>query len=143
MLVNEQLKKLRQRLNLSCKEFGQKIGYAQSTVSQAESAIAPYDRGVNHRFVVSVANAFGVNEKWLTRGTGPMFKEEAAERPAAKAEERKDDSSVSIAAEGVNIAIEQCFKLALSLMNKTDKECLCKLAWAVLIACDQEEGVKK
>ena len=68
--MNERIKKLRKALDLTQREFGERIGVKPNT-------IAPYEIGRNQPIdaVVSlICREFDVNETWLRTGKGEMFK---------------------------------------------------------------------
>ncbi len=67
--MNERIKKLRKALDLTQREFGERIGVKPNTV-------ATYEIGRNQPIdaVVSlVCREFNVNETWLRTGEGEMF----------------------------------------------------------------------
>lgn len=67
--MNERIRKLRRYLDLTQKEFGERIGVKGNTV-------ATYEGGRNDPIdsVVSlICKEFGVNEAWLRTGEGEMF----------------------------------------------------------------------
>ncbi len=67
--MNERLKQLRQYLNLSQNEFGEKIFFTQNHVSSLESG----RRSLSDRNINTICNTFGVNEDWLRNGAGEMM----------------------------------------------------------------------
>lgn len=67
--MNERLKQLRQYLQLSQKEFGDKIFITQNHVSSLESG----RRTVPERTLKIICSTFGVNEEWLKTGEGEMM----------------------------------------------------------------------
>ena len=67
--MNERIKKLRKALDLTQREFGERIGVKGNTIAQ-------YELGRNEPIdaVLSlICREFRVNEKWLREGTGEMF----------------------------------------------------------------------
>ncbi len=67
--MNERLRKLRKALDLTQREFGERIGVKGNTIAQ-------YELGRNEPIdaVLSlICREFRVNEKWLREGTGEMF----------------------------------------------------------------------
>lgn len=73
--MNERIKKLRKHLDLTQKEFGERLGIKGTT-------IANYELGRNEPIdaVISlICREFNVNEEWLRNGTGEMFMELDAE----------------------------------------------------------------
>ena len=68
-LLNERIKKLRKALDLTQREFGERIGVKGNTIAQ-------YELGRNEPIdaVLSlICREFRVNKKWLREGTGEMF----------------------------------------------------------------------
>lgn len=69
--MNERIRKLRKHLDLTQREFAEKIGVKQNTVAQYEMG-----RNVPIDSVISlICREFNVNEEWLRNGTGEMFVE--------------------------------------------------------------------
>lgn len=69
--MNERIRKLRRHLDMTQREFGDRIGVKQNTVAQ-------YEMGRNTPIdsVISlICREFNVNEEWLRNGTGEMFVE--------------------------------------------------------------------
>lgn len=67
--MNERLKELRIKLNISQDEFGKKIGVKRSHVSSMESG----SRRINERMIKDICREFRVSEIWIKTGEGPMF----------------------------------------------------------------------
>lgn len=67
--MNKRLRTLRKTLNLTLKEFGEKIGRAPNTIRNYESGI----RNIDNRTIKIICSMFNVNEKWLLNGSGKMF----------------------------------------------------------------------
>lgn len=67
--MNERLKNLRKTLNLTQKEFGEKIGVTNFTISDIEKGkLSLTERNQN-----LICEKFNVNKEWLENGTGEMF----------------------------------------------------------------------
>lgn len=69
--MNERIRKLRKHLDLTQREFGERLGIKGTT-------IANYELGRNEPLdaVLSlICREFNVNEEWLRNGTGEMFVE--------------------------------------------------------------------
>lgn len=69
--MNERIRKLRKHLDLTQREFGERLGIKGTT-------IANYELGRNEPIdaVISlICREFNVNEEWLRTGTGEMFVE--------------------------------------------------------------------
>ena len=72
MSINDRVREVRNALNLTQKEFGQKITLAQTYLSQIEKG----DRDVTEKIFKIICLQFSVNEEWLRTGTGEMFVED-------------------------------------------------------------------
>lgn len=60
---------IRTSLNLTQKDFGNKIGLKPSTISDIE-----HNRcGITERAIIAICSRFNINEQWLRFGTGNMF----------------------------------------------------------------------
>ena len=71
--MNERVKELRKKLDLSGEKFGERLGVGRSAISDIE-------RGRNNlteQMIISICREFKVNEDWLRYGTGEMFKEKS------------------------------------------------------------------
>lgn len=67
--MNERIRKLRKHLDLTQREFADRIGVKQNTVAQYEMG-----RNVPIDSVISlICREFNVREEWLREGTGEMF----------------------------------------------------------------------
>lgn len=71
MEIYERIKFLRNNLNLTQTDFGEKIGLKQNTIGQIETGL----RGVTDRTILLISQTFNVNEEWLRNGTGEIFLE--------------------------------------------------------------------
>lgn len=71
LTINERVKFVRNELNLTQKEFGEKITVAQTYLSQIEKG----DRNVTAKILKIICSEFNVNEEWLNSGTGEIFVE--------------------------------------------------------------------
>lgn len=67
--MNTRIKKLRNSLNLSQKEFGAKIGLKPTSMCDIENGRC----NINERVIISICAKFNVNEEWLKYGRGEMF----------------------------------------------------------------------
>ena len=82
--MNERIRKLRRTLDLTQKEFGDRIGVKGNT-------IATYEAGRNEPIdsVISlICREFNVNEAWLRKGEGEMFAPAPTSALEALAQER-------------------------------------------------------
>ena len=67
--MNERIKKLRKALDLTQREFAERIGMKSNTIATYEMGRAiPSDPAINN-----ICKEFGVNEAWLRTGDGTMF----------------------------------------------------------------------
>lgn len=70
--IAERIKEVRKSVNLTQREFAERIGAKQNTVAQYEiGRNAPIDPVIN-----SICREFGVNEIWLRTGEGEPFQKE-------------------------------------------------------------------
>ncbi len=69
MTLNERIRELRKQLCLSQKDFAEKIGISQRSVSWSEQP----NNNVPDSTIKSICMAFGVNEEWLRYGTEPIY----------------------------------------------------------------------
>jgi transcriptional regulator with XRE-family HTH domain len=67
--VNERVRQVRNALNLTQKDFGDKITLAQTYLSQIEKG----NRNVTEKIFKIICHEFNVNEEWLRTGDGEMF----------------------------------------------------------------------
>ena len=73
--ISQNLKKVRVALGLNQKEFGEKIGYKQNTVSESEKRTGSIEdkRSISLRYLEAVIKHYHVNQKFLETGEGEMF----------------------------------------------------------------------
>lgn len=64
--MNERIKKIRKRLELSQEEFGGKIKITRSSVSKLEKG----ENNPSDQTIALICKEFGVNEVWLRTGEG-------------------------------------------------------------------------
>lgn len=69
--MNKRVKELRKYLNLTQDEFGNKLGVANSSISNIEKN----RYGITDQMIKLMVKEFGVNENWLRTGDGEMFPE--------------------------------------------------------------------
>lgn len=67
--MNSRIRELRKTLGLSQKDFAQKIGLKQNSVSYMEKDGAT----VTEQNIKTICSQFSVNEGWLRTGSGKMF----------------------------------------------------------------------
>jgi len=70
--INERIKILRKNINLTQKEFAQKICVSTSFQTLTELN----QKKVLPRHIKLIVTAFGVNEQWLRTGEGEMFEKD-------------------------------------------------------------------
>lgn len=92
--MNERIKKLRKMLDLTQREFGERIGVKGNTIAQ-------YELGRNEPIdaVISlICREYGVSEEWLKNGSGEMFEDVPEEDvySRAAAEALKNDDALAI-----------------------------------------------
>lgn len=69
--MNKRIRELRKALNLSQKEFADKIGLKQNAISYMEKDGST----VTEQNIKTICSQFSVNENWLRTGDGKMFLE--------------------------------------------------------------------
>lgn len=69
--MNNRIRKLRKTLNLSQKEFAQKIGLKQNAISYMEKNGST----ITEQNIKNICSQFSVNENWLRTGSGNIFLE--------------------------------------------------------------------
>lgn len=69
--MNNRVRELRKTLNLSQKEFAERIGLKQNAISYMEKSGAT----VTEQNIKTICSQFSVNENWLRTGSGRMFLE--------------------------------------------------------------------
>lgn len=70
--INKRIKELRNRLNLTQDDFGERIGLSKSGISNIENGT----RSVSERHIKLISNIFGVSEDWLKTGIDPITEAE-------------------------------------------------------------------
>lgn len=68
--MDERIKKLRKSLDLTQREFAERIGSSQNVLANYESG----RRNPSNAVINNICKEFNVNEEWLRNGTGEMFK---------------------------------------------------------------------
>lgn len=69
--MNERIKLIRKKLNLTMEKFGERLGVTRTAISNIEAG----NRGVTDQMFKSICREFNVNEEYLRTGEGKMFKE--------------------------------------------------------------------
>lgn len=68
MTLGERIKKVRKALDLTQREFGERISIKQNSVAQIEMG-----RNTSDQTISAICKEFGVSETWLRTGAGEMF----------------------------------------------------------------------
>jgi len=68
MTLGERIKKVRKVLDLTQREFGERIAMKQNSVAQIEMG-----RNTSDQTIFTICREFDVNETWLRTGEGEMF----------------------------------------------------------------------
>lgn len=72
MRINERLKELRNNLGISQDEMAKRLNFKnRSTIANIETG----KRELTERNIKIICETFKINEKWLTEGTGEIFKD--------------------------------------------------------------------
>jgi transcriptional regulator with XRE-family HTH domain len=78
-MINERIKAIRMKLQLSQKEFGKQIGISDAAVSKLEKGI----NNPSEQTIFLICSEFNVNAEYLKDGAdAPMFLEEGGEEDA-------------------------------------------------------------
>lgn len=67
--ANIRFKEMREKLGISQKELGDRLGLSNSGISNIEKGI----RSVTDKHIKLLSATFNANEQWLRNGTGEMF----------------------------------------------------------------------
>lgn len=67
--MDKRIKELRKKLNISQKEFGEKIGVTDTSISKIEKG----ERNPSEQTIKSICREFNVSIMWLKEGLGDMF----------------------------------------------------------------------
>lgn len=98
--MNNRIKEIRKKLNLTQEAFSSKIDLSRNFIAQVESgAKFPSDRTIK-----DICRVFNVNEEWLRTGIGEMFRQfpQEDERAALVADLLEDvDDPVYMLIEGI------------------------------------------
>lgn len=82
MNLNERIKKVRKALDLTQREFAERIGMKQNSIALIEKG-----RNTSDQTIFAICREFNVNEDWLRTGVGEMFKAAPSAALDALAEE--------------------------------------------------------
>lgn len=67
--MNERIRELRKKLNLTMEKFGGRLGVGKTAISKIEKG----DNSLTDQMFKSICREFNVNEEWLRTGKGEMF----------------------------------------------------------------------
>lgn len=73
--MNDRIKEIRKRQNLTQNDFGARLGISQNFVWMLESG----QRDPGDRTIRDICREFGVSEVWLRTGAGSMYEERTRE----------------------------------------------------------------
>lgn len=86
--VNQRIKEVRQQLNLSQREFGERLGVSRGVLNNIESNVVE----AKPLFIQHICTVYGVDPIWMETGEGEMFhKPSEAERFAELAAKIQSD----------------------------------------------------
>ncbi|MGN0706620.1 MAG: helix-turn-helix domain-containing protein [Faecalibacterium sp.] len=68
MSIGERIRRLRRSLDLTQKEFGEKINLKPNSIALIEGG-----RNTSDQTIFAICREFGVNEEWIRTGNGEMF----------------------------------------------------------------------
>lgn len=69
MTIGNRIKRIRQKLNINQKSFGEKLGITNSAICAIEAG----RRNPSESVLLSIGREFNINEQWLRTGEGEMF----------------------------------------------------------------------
>lgn len=76
--LGDQIKRIREALNLNQKEFAKKLGLSNSYLCEIEKG----NRGPGFKFFIHFAERLNVSLDWLMLGKGSMFFNESTDSPS-------------------------------------------------------------
>lgn len=79
MTLGERIKKVRRSLDLTQREFGERISIKQNSVAQIEMG-----RSTSDQTISSICREFNVNETWLRTGEGDPFIQQSSDDELAQ-----------------------------------------------------------
>lgn len=95
--TNERIKAIREYLQLTQEEFGNRIGSARNTIANYENG----NRNPSNSVVLSICREFNVDENWLRTGNGEMLSEVPVEDEFFKAATQISKSSDKLAMQAI------------------------------------------
>lgn len=78
--MQERIKELRKRLDLSQEAFGAALGVTKAAICTIEAG----RRGLTNQMFTAICREYNVNEEWLKTGNGNMFNDLTREEQAAR-----------------------------------------------------------
>ena len=69
MTINERVKEIRKKENLTLEKLGNKLGVGKSALSKVERG----ENSVTEQMIKSICREFNISEEWLRYGTGEMY----------------------------------------------------------------------
>ena len=129
--INERIKELRNRLNMSQTEFGECLHVSRDVINNIERTNNPVEP--KPLFIDNVCVTFHVNRDWLTTGEGEMFRERTrSEKVAAFVGEALADKPESFRRAFIEVvadfgpeewtALERIAKMFVDRANSNKKE---------------------
>lgn len=102
--MNERIKELRKRLNLTQQQFADRLGIKRNTIANYEiGRNAPVDTVLS-----LICREFNVNEEWLRTGSGEMFAPDAGGELEALAKKYNYSGAVQVLVEKlINLSPER------------------------------------
>lgn len=104
--MNERIKAIRKKMDLSQEAFGERLGITKSSVSLLESG----KNSPSEQTIRLICSEFGINENWIRTGKGDMFEQLTEQEKLMKytALLLKDkDSAVASAIQTLIVTYEQ------------------------------------
>ena len=114
--MDERIKILRKKLDITQEEFSYKIGLSRNFIAQIESGTkTPSDRTIS-----DICRIFSVNESWIRDGEGEIFKKRTRNQ-----EIMAFSNSIM---EDLDESFKKRFLIALSKLDESDWETLEKIS---------------
>ena len=94
-LINERIKIIRKKYNISQTAFGEAIGLRQATVSQLENR----EQSPSFETIISILDKFSVSSEWLIKGEGDMFLN--TKKLHTNTKQEKDEEAVDLSVDPI------------------------------------------
>ncbi len=118
--IGERLKKIRQALSFSQKDFGSCFGSSQNSISKYELNQAE----ISNIVIDKLVSEFGVNANWLITGHGEMFGENAPSANIARLPVLDASASAGTGIENLSVEIVDEFEISKRvLLPFPDEKC--------------------